>query len=232
MKLIYRISDAGYKKEKPDYINNKNCLQNAIKHFSDASWLIIGDNLSKPTIEMIEEVAPNADLSLVNVGHGAGTFNLALDFALSSGFSFDEVVYFLENDYLHREGSYNAILDGFNLGAEYVSLYDHPDKYIPSNRGGNPLVDVDGGEVTKLFLGKQCHFKLTNSATMTFASKVGTLKYDESTLRKWTNTKHPHDMQMFFELREQGRTLVSSVPGFSTHGETRWLSPLIDWAKV
>ena len=28
MKIIYRISDTGYKKEKPDYINNESCLRN------------------------------------------------------------------------------------------------------------------------------------------------------------------------------------------------------------
>ena len=27
MKVIYRLSDAGYKKEKPEYINNKLCLR-------------------------------------------------------------------------------------------------------------------------------------------------------------------------------------------------------------
>jgi hypothetical protein len=29
MKIIYRISDAGYNKMKPDYINNEACLANA-----------------------------------------------------------------------------------------------------------------------------------------------------------------------------------------------------------
>lgn len=232
MKVIYRISDSGYTKVKPDYINNKNCLENAIKCFSNADWLIIGDNLSDDTRKMVEEIAPDADLSLVKIGHGAGTFNIALDYAISSGFSDNEIIYFLENDYLHREGSEQILKDGFDIGADYVCLYDHPDKYIPANKGGNPLIDEDGGELTKVFLGKSCHFKLTNSTTMTVAAKVKTLREDEPILRKWTNTKHPNDMQMFMELRERGRSLVSSIPGYATHGETRWLSPLTDWSKL
>ena len=33
MKIIYRISDAGYNKVKPDYITNENCLKNALLMF-------------------------------------------------------------------------------------------------------------------------------------------------------------------------------------------------------
>ena len=30
MKIIYRISDAGYNKVKPDYVTNEACLANAV----------------------------------------------------------------------------------------------------------------------------------------------------------------------------------------------------------
>ena len=35
MKIIYRISDAGYNKVKPDYIDNEKCLQNFCNVFYD-----------------------------------------------------------------------------------------------------------------------------------------------------------------------------------------------------
>jgi hypothetical protein len=40
MKIIYRISDTGYNKVKPDYINNENCLKNALQVFpcSEYDW--------------------------------------------------------------------------------------------------------------------------------------------------------------------------------------------------
>ena len=231
MKIIYRISDAGYNKVKPLYINNENCLKNAVKTFGNSEFLIIADNVSDETKKMIELLVPNDNINHVSVGHGAGTFNLALDLALKQ--SDGDVIYFLENDYLHRKESENILIEGIELGADYISLYDHPDKYIPASRGGNPNIEDDGGEVTKIYLSKSCHWKLTNSTTMTFASKVSKLKEDESILRKWTNMGHyPRDFDMFIELRENGKSLMTSIPGYSTHGETAWLSPLTDWGVL
>jgi hypothetical protein len=224
MKIIYRISDTGYNKVKPSYISNENCLRNATKIFNQVEWLVIADNTSSPTDEMILKYQSN--ITKVNIGHGAGTFNLALDEALK--LDDKEVVYFLENDYLHKSNSLKILLEGINIGADYVSLYDHPDKYID---GANPFVE-GGGEYTKVFLSESCHWKLTNSTTMTFASKVKTLREDESILRKWTDTTHPHDFQMFLELRDKGRSLITPLPGYSTHGETAWLTPLINWNDI
>ena len=113
MKIIYRISDAGYKKEKPEYIDNEKCLANATKVFKDADWLVIADNCSDETLSMIKKYQSN--IETVSVGHGAGTFNLALDKALE--LDNDEVVYFIENDYLHKHDSIKILQEGFSLGA-------------------------------------------------------------------------------------------------------------------
>lgn len=234
MKIIYRISDAGYSKVKPAYISNESCLKNALQVFptSEYDWSIIADNISKETNDMIQQYITRNHILYVSVGHGAGTFNLALDEALQVSPD-NEVVYFLENDYLHKPNADFILMQAFEtIKPDYATLYDHPDKYIPANIGGNPYIDEDGGEVTKLYCSGDCHWKLTNSTTMTFAANVKTLKEDEPILRKWTEGKHPNDFQMFLELREKGRTLVSSVPGYSTHGETAWLSPLTNWNEV
>jgi hypothetical protein len=227
MTIIYRISDAGYKKEKPDYINNENCLKNATEVFKDASWLVIADNVSEPTKKMIRKyIEEDSDVEYVSVGHGAGTFNLALDEALQ--YDDDEIVYFIENDYIHKPNSQKIIEEGFELGASFISLYDHPDKYLSPNRGGNPYCE-GGAEDTRVYLTNNCHWKITNSTTMTFASKVSTLKRIEEILRKHTDTTHPNDFSMFLELRENKELLITPIPGYSTHGETAWLSPLTNW---
>lgn len=229
MKLIYRISDVGYNKVKPTYINNSSCFKNAVKVFGskENQWLIIADNVSEKTLSMINSFAPqDYEIQQVSVGHGAGTFNLALDKALT--FNDNEIVYFLENDYLHKSESDKILLEGFMIGADYISLYDHPDKYID---GANPFVE-SGGEVTRVMLSNSCHWKLTNSTTMTFASKVKTLKDDELILRNFTNESYPRDFDMFLSLRNKGRSLITPIPGYSTHGETNWLTPLTNWNEI
>jgi len=228
MKIIYRISDAGYNKVKPDYITNENCLRNFCNVFFDHIYdiLVIADNCSDDTITMIKKYIDPVNIRKVNIGHGAGTFNLALDKALR--YDDSTIVYFVDNDYLHKPNSDKILEEGFSLGYDYVALYDHPDKYI---NGANPFVE-DGGEVTRLMLTDSCHWKLTNSTTMTFAAKVSTLKQDETILREYTSGTHPNDFQMFLALRDKQHGLITPVPGYSTHGETAWLSPLTDWSKI
>ena len=229
MKIIYRISDAGYNKVKPDYIDNEKCLANAVNVFKDADWSIIADNVSEETNNMIQKYKSRNHINYVSVGHGAGTFNLALDEALN--YNDNEIVYFIENDYLHKLESQKILEEGFNLGASFVSLYDHPDKYIDPDRGGNPYCK-GGAEDTRVYLTDSCHWKITNSTTMTFATKVSTLKRTEEILRKHTDTTHPNDFNMFLELREKNELLITPIPGYSTHGETDWLSPLTNWKKI
>lgn len=225
MKIYYRISDGGYDKVKPTNITNENCLRNFCKVFNQyiLDIHIIADNVSDETYTTIQKYIERSNIHRVSVGHGAGTFNLSLDMALSH--DNHEIIYFVENDYLHKAGSDRVLLEGFDLGSTFVSLYDHPDKYLDSV---NPLVE-GGGEVTKVFLSNSCHWKLTNSTTMTFAGRVSEMKKYESTFRRYTSTKHPHDFDMWIDLRNQGVSLITPLPGYSTHGETAWLSPLADW---
>jgi hypothetical protein len=226
MKIIYRISDIGYSKIKPDYINNENCLRNFcnifFEHISDIN--IIADNCSESTIQMIKKYIDVINIEKVSIGNGAGTFNLALDKALK--WDDNEIIYFVENDYIHLPNSPAIIKEGINLGAHYVTLYLHPDKFIPPLLGGNPEVDLDGGYLTKIYRGETQLFGIFNSTTMTFASTVKTLKKDENILRKWTSGNHPNDFQMFLELREKNSILLCPLNTFSTHGETNWLAPL------
>jgi hypothetical protein len=230
MKILYRTSDAGYKKIKPDYINNENCLKNFVrifnKHINDI--IVIADNPSDELLDDIKKYIPINNIVIVKIGNGAGTFNTALDIALT--FDDNEVVYFVENDYLHREGSDTILMEGINMGAHFVSLYDHPDKYLNPNEGGNPHCEGKS-EITRVYLTENSHWKLTNSTTMTFASKVSTLKKVEDILRKFTNGTHPYDFEMFTELRNLKYSLFTPIPSYSTHGETEYIAPFINWEK-
>jgi hypothetical protein len=67
---------------------------------------------------------------------------------------------------------------------------------------------------------------------MTFASKVKTLREDEEILRSFTQGSYPRDFEMFLALRDKGKALITPIPGYATHGETAWLSPLTNWNDI
>ena len=224
--LFYRISDGSYEKEKPRYISKKTCLRNCYHVFKNSEIHLIADNVQDETWSWIESQFPHIKKERTSFGNGALSFNHALSIALK--LPLNDIIYFVEDDYLHRRHSYTALKEGIMLGADYVTLYDHPDKYLDTD---NPFVDKDG-EVTKVLLTKSSHWKMTSSTTMTFASTVNTLRKDEEILRIRTCNDHPDDFNMFADLADLGRSLVSPIPGFCTHGQSDFLSPRVDWEKV
>jgi hypothetical protein len=226
MKIIYRISDAGYAKVKPAYINNETCLKNFCNVFFDYihDIQIIADNCSDATINMINKYIDPINIIKTSIGSGAGTFNYALDKVLT--WPSDEIVYFVENDYIHLQNSDKILIDMIKRGASYATLYLHPDKFIPQQQGGNPEVDEDGGYMTKIYRGSTELYALFNSTTMTFASTVATLRDDESILREYTQGTYPRDYEMFLALRAKGKALLCPLNSYATHGETAWLAPL------
>lgn len=244
---IYRISDGSYKKDR--LADKEQCLENFLEVFGEyAKIIIMADNVKDETIELIEELIesfkegfryeddvlgiemPNIDINIFRTNSDGNGFaaNIAMDIGLKAD---TEFVYFVEDDYLHDYDSYRVLMEGLEL-ADYVTLYDHPDKYLPASQGGNPFIDEDGGEVTKVFVSDTCHWKLTNSTTMTFATSKDVLGNDRKTWTQFTNHKHPNDFQCFLRLREMGRSLISPLPSRSTHCDIPWVAPLVNWKNL
>lgn len=218
MKIFYRVSDAGYSfKQKPEYVTKTNCLRNFVKNFGDDGLNLIFDNCKNETITNCIEIAPNAKVVGTSLGN-AGSFLYALDMALQ--LSDDEVVLFQEDDYIHRSGSRRALLEGIEI-ADFVTLYDHPDKLLEQNLRPEFILRSNA-----------THWRTCTSTTMTWAAKVETLRKSEAIVRKWCSGRHPDDHRMFTDLGEQGYTLISALPSFATHGESDWMAPLIDWERV
>ena len=227
--ILYRISNGSYNKVRLDNATKENCLKNALKTFpsNQVSWSLLGDRLNSQTYELINDILKDnsqVNFKEIDGGSGAKSFNIALDEALK--LPDNDIVYFIEDDYAHLHGSINILNEGFNLGADYLTLYLHPDKFMSPQHGGNPEVDIDGGYVTKIYRGETELFHMVNSSTMTFSSKVKTLKQDEQILRKWTTGSYPEDYKMFLDLRDNNRVLLCPVNTYSTHLEKMWLAPL------
>lgn len=225
MKNFYRISEQSNQKVKFSFATKEQCLVNFLHHFPKEETVIWADNVSDQFYDWLTGFG--CELRRTAAGNAAG-FRLVIDEVHT--LPDDEIVYFVEDDYLHRQNSRTAILEGLTR-AHYVSLYDHIDKYLPPEKGGNPLIEKEGAEITKVFLTPSTHWKLTNSTTMTFAVRVATLKTDTDIFYTHTAGNIPGDFATFTDLMQKGRSLATPIPALSTHCEVFWAAPLIDWSK-
>ena len=233
MKVIYRFSDKGYPKNKLPLINNENCYINFCNNFlngSTSDLILIMDNCSDETCNKFElmwcnprnRIGTPPTILRTNLGN-AGSYVYSVDYAISH-FTDDEIVYFVEGDFIHDVDSRQILESGYNLigaSADYVTLYAHPDKELPENI-----------QPEYVFRSKNSYWRSCISTVMTCSAKVKTLREDYNIIKKWTDGPHPRDHEMFTELRGKGRLLISSIPGYSTHGETAWLSPLKNWSEI
>ena len=224
---FFRISDefqCDNKKNKPDYVTKRGCLLNFLKVFGKTNVFIIADCCSEETLEWL--VSLELVIFKTQYKNGARSFLHAVRLA-TEHLQDDQRVYFVEDDYLHVEGGRDVLLEGLNI-SDYTTLYDHLDKLVD---GFNPLVS-DNSEETRVYLTKSCHWKLTKSTTMTFATTIKILKEDYNVMTYFCSGAYPEDFSMFRYLIEQKkRKLISSIPGYSSHMETLFLAPLRDWEK-
>ena len=161
---------------------------------------------------------------IINEGGEAKSFLRTLEYIQSQDFDDDTIIYFLEDDYVHRDNWAKVLMEGFTIDdkIKYVTLYDHGDKYTGMYKD----------YMAKILLTKNCHWKPTPSTTNTFATKFKTLKEDMSIHTLFSTGYEPsNDHIKFIELSKKQHYLASSIPGYSTHCHEEFLSPCIDWEK-
>lgn len=137
------------------------------------------------------------------------------------------IIYLLEDDYIHRQGWCQAMREAFEKDiGDYVSLYDHPDKYTDKQLYGN----LHG----KISVTKTCHWRTTPSTTNTYAMRYRTLLFSKEDHVRFSCkiVGFTFDHAKFVFLNNIGKRLVSAIPAYSTHVETDMLSPTIDWEQI
>jgi hypothetical protein len=121
----------------------------------------------------------------------------------------DTLIYFVEDDYLHLPSAPKLLQECSEIeNADYITLYDHPDKYGPL---------YHNGEWTFIFRTASSHWRWTISTCMTFAARVKTLKEDMNTWEAWCQGPNPEDHRAFCHLREQQKMLAECIPGAAVH---------------
>jgi hypothetical protein len=145
-------------------------------------------------------------------------FKIALDLETIQD---DDLIYFLENDYLHVKGWDEAVLELYKMyeGLNYVALYDALDKYYA------PMYD---DLVSKIFSTNKRHWRTTPSTCGSFIVPKKLWKEDYSF---HTSIEGDHNKWVAI-YEEKGRFILSPMPGYSTHCMDTLLAPTIDWKLI
>jgi hypothetical protein len=227
MKILLRISNMGNPKNKISSINNKKL---AFLHIlstlgSSHELYVFADNVTDDLYEFFTDNYDSSNIFRTSLGNH-GSLLYVLDFAIQK-FKDDDSIYVCEDDYIYIPKAMDIINEGLQI-SHYSSGYDHPDKYFNRIDGGpNPYIS-NGGEVTRVVVTENSHWKHTNSLCMTFAAKLKTLKEDYNYF-----VSYPADFQLFTTLRnKEDRICASCIPSVSTHGELEWLAKFIDWENI
>ena len=235
MRIIFRTSSHKQKKIKLK-ISPFDCLKNLKRIFKNTVITVIGDSLSAIQISKYKKIVGKKNFIEINLKNNSKSLKYSIDLVLgfqnSKNFkkisSENELIYFVENDYLHTIDSKKNLIDAFKLKVHYVSLYDHPDYYDNLKK----LIDfrqVLDNPIKKVLLGKYRHWATTASTTCTFAVKKKTLMEDYEYFKKMCKRDIPRDNKIFTQLTNKGRLLIIPIPSLATHIETNYLAPLINW---
>ncbi len=177
------------------------CLENFSKVFGD-KFIVVADNCDESVLRHLGSL--NLRTLESNLGNG-GSFKYALKMATQ--LHPEAIVYFVEDDYLHAPAARSLIPEAVPY-ADYVTLYDDPDKYGPL---------YDGGEVSKVFRTEGGHWRFTENTTMTFAAQVKTLRDDYYIWLDGAKGDRPLDRETFEFLGKKGKTIAVAIPGACVH---------------
>ena len=208
-------------KERPDWWNKEKVFHNFKNTLNPetTNYTIIYDEYYGKIENTF--LSQEKDVHIISAGGEAKSFIMTLDYILSQNFDDDTIIYFLEDDYVHRPEWDIILQEGFTLPVSYVTLYDHRDKYT----------EMYADLMSKILITNHSHWKPVPSTTQTFAVKFKTLKEDKEIHQKYsTNTEPSQDHTKFLELNQRGKHLISCLPGYSTHSVKEWISPCINWS--
>lgn len=218
MKIILSLCENSNSK-----ISKNKSFENLHNSFKNDEFYILGDNLNKD----LEEYLLTFNLTFYeNKLRGRHQYFIdKLEFCINN-FHDDDTLYLVEDDYIHIEDCSMLLDEGLQY-ADYVTLYDHPDKYIQCQYPNPEVKDI--GEQTILFRTNNSHWKYTNSTTGTFSCKKKTIKDDiDIWLKLYKNTDIiAWDYFSFKDLRFlKNRKIASCIPGRSSHIHSKeMLSP-------
>ena len=207
--VLFRISSKGYPKVKVEGIDKYDSLDNLTKVFKDWEFICVADNCDDALVSRLRQKYSFSQLIETKLGN-PGSFWKLYEIALENC-NDDDIFYFAEDDYLHLPDAPEAIEEGLKY-FDYVTLYDHPDKYNLSLGPKNPFAKLNRySESTEIVYGDTKIWRTSNSTTMTLALTGKTLKADADIWSITKSAKKDFDFEIFCILTKQPLVLKSKI---------------------
>lgn len=133
----------------------------------------------------------------------------------------DDLIYILENDYLHVNGWVDKITELYSTygNLNYVSLYDHKDKYISQ---------IYDDLVSKVIITNTHHWRTTPSTCGSYIvpKYIFDDDYEIQTTIIGDHIKH------IYLNEHKSRFILTPIPGLNTHCMEGLMSPGINWEQI
>jgi hypothetical protein len=222
--IIYRhtdhISNCGVGKNRPTYFTYENCLNNILSTIENIDFIkfhLIHDGVNNSTDSRIHYI------NNINEKSEFGSWIKSWDYAKTLDLEDNDLIYFVENDYLHIKGwpyKVKELIETYS-DLSYITLYDHPHFY---NQNDYPNLE------TYLLSTPTHHWNVRPSTTGTFMVNKEILFQDYDLWTAWTGYGDHHK---FVRLsNEKNRIVIAPIPTLSTHCEVEWLAPTINWEQI
>jgi hypothetical protein len=218
--ILYRGTShiSGKAHGRPEGFSYDKCLNNilsTIENNLNVAFHLLWDGKNPPQHPRMDKVIE------FEGGSDQNSFFYAWEYAKSLTMDEKELVYFLENDYLHVDDWHEKLVDLFSAYTVdgYVSLYDHLDKYTDP-----AYVDL----ASKIYITKSSHWRTIPSTCGSFiiSKKILDEDYD-------IHTSFYGDHDKFLWLgQNRNRLILSAIPSLSTHCTDKFMAPTIDWNKI
>jgi hypothetical protein len=220
------------KKVRPNWFSHEACFRNLLQTVARdrlanrVKIVIVYDSSKDDFVEdFIAGYYANKSLGLglqfIAGGSDRNSFLITLRLAMELQPKPLDLVYLLENDYLHQDGWLSKVFEAYDSGMQfnYLSLYDHNDKYI---------YDMYQDLQSKVLFSGTHHWRTAPSTCASFIMDGRTLAEDQDILSAGLL-----DYQFFSRLTsERQRVLITPIPGLSTHSMAGYLSPGVHWDNV
>ena len=235
---LYSSRSRDPNKKRPKWFSNELCFKSLAKSILESNYsidcqvLIWYDGTEEdlntdPVIAIASELAKETKVSLLrkDYSHSGNNAGESLSWGEMATYTLQQfntdIIYFVENDYIHRTHAVDGLFEIFNSSEQisYLSLADHLDYYH---------LPIHEKRMTSLRYSRNYIYREVFTTTGTFAVRYNVFLED---LPVFLDAKV--DFRAFTHLTGiKGRILVAPLPALAGHCMTNLLPPAVNWDSV